>query len=50
MNASVGLSNALAIGIITIAPKSPPKKTKLAIAGPTIYPTPSKAGDNSAPK
>ena len=50
MNVSVGFRNVLAIGIITIAPRRPPKKTKLAILGPTMYPTPSKAGDNSAPK
>ena len=50
MNASVGFRRVLAIGIITMAPSNPPKNTKLAIAGPTIYPTPSSAGENSAPR
>ena len=40
----------LAIGIIIIAPKRPPKNTKLAMLGPTMYPTPRRAGENSAPK
>ena len=40
----------LAIGMIRIAPNKPPKNTKLAILGPTIYPTPRRAGDNSAPR
>ena len=49
-NSSVGLKSVLAIGIITTAPNNPPKNTKLAMAGPTIYPTPRSAGENSAPK
>ena len=40
----------LATGIMKIAPSNPPKNTKLAIPGPTMYPTPRSAGDNSAPR
>ena len=47
---SGGSSKPEVSGRITSAPRNPPRKTKLPISGPTIYPTASSAGESSMPK